>query len=489
MGQHLARLLYASALSGCSLIYNPSNLPDKGSEPPDAPIADANPALLHLDEVKTPFFFEGAGQDGSAPQLLVVYGGHITGTATVTLTPKTPNPDVTVELSNVRVAKDGNSLAGTVKVGYMDNLDESGPNAVDKIPLVVTVTQDGAPAPVSFESDDLYVKPLDELAAIADFTSGKLYSRIEVTGDITFPAGGARPSFKAVGSIKLPGTLRLNAAGQTAGAGGCMGGTAGSTGGCFGGGGVSGGGGGFANRGSDGDGGTGGPISGDPLQRSFDGAGSEVNRGGGGGGGGAGSGAMGGGSGGSLEVVGGGTVEVGSIEANGAAGDGVAVLARAAGGGAGGAVVLRSGATLTFPPSVTLAPGGGGSGGLLGTPGGEGSIGRYRFDAITTMGSASANPSPKRGPVFMPLANPILDDRDPQLTVIGDPVGSGASVSIVVQYPDGTTETKSTTLTGTTSTVEPPMLAIGYNVVCVLIAGGNFASPEAKNCIDVAFLP
>src|SRR5688572_29309951 len=137
MGQQLARLLYASALAGCSLIYNPSNLDDKGRSP-DAPLADANPALLHLEEVKSGPLREGTGQDGSAPQLLVVYGSHITKEAKVSITPAA-NPmgqvAITVDETKLSIADDGNSFAVPVSAAYMDGVAE----AVGPIELTVTV--------------------------------------------------------------------------------------------------------------------------------------------------------------------------------------------------------------------------------------------------------------------------------------------------------------------------------------------------------------
>ena len=487
MGQHLAKVLYVCALGGCSLIYNPSNLPEKGSMPPDAPIADANPALLHIDEVKSPPLLEGAGQSGSAPQVLVVYGGHITQGAMVTLAPATADANVVVELKNISIALDGNSFAGTVTAAYMDMLDETGANMSAEIPLTITVSQDGAPAPVTLP---WALKPLDELTtagAQAVPPAGKLFSRVDVTGDLIYPAG-LRPVIRAIGSIKITGKVTANSPGsKVAGAGGCAGGAADSNAECFGGGKAGGGGGGFANTGGDGDPNTGGPVSGDPLVRSFDGSGMEMNRGGGGGGGAS---AIGGGGGGTIEITAGGNLQVGSLEANGVSGAG-SLLGRGAGGGAGGAVVLRAGAMLTLPTGVALNPGAGGAGTLgLANKGGDGSVGRWRYDANATTGTPPGAPPPKRGPILVRPENPIFEKKEvPQFMVNGDPGGSGAGVDLVVQFADGTTDTKTVNLTGATSTVVTPNLQIGLNIVCVVIAGGNFADEEAKNCIEVAFVP
>lgn len=461
------------SVSGCSLIYNPGDLPDKGPML-DAAIADADPAMLRITAVRSPPLLEGAGQDGSSPAVLVLYGNHITQGAEIEIT--STNPSVVVADSDVAVAQDGNSIAALVTAAYMDTVGE----AAGDIPLTVTVTEPGAPpATIGWT-----LKPLDELTTAGAQpapAAGKTFSRVAVTGDLTFPVGPNRVVLRAVGKIAISGAVRANANGQNAGAGGCNGGGVNAKGACFGGGSDGGGGGGFAEKGEDGAVATGGAMSGDPLLRAYDGGGMEVNRGGGGGGGAA----VGGGGGGAIEITAGGALSVGTIEANAAAGD-AATVGRSGGGGAGGAVVLRSGATLTLPSNVSVAAGAGGS--SLTSPGGKGSIGRWRFDANDVSGTPSANPAPKRGPMLAKPASPIFDIKRPQLTVNADPAGSGASVSLVVQFPDGTTDTKNVNLTGPMSTVIPE-LAIGHNVVCVVVAGGNFASPEARNCVDVAFVP
>ncbi len=301
---YVAAAICASALTGCSLIYNPSNLPDKGSMPPDTAIADANPALLRLDEVLSPTLLEGAGQSGSIPAALVLFGGHITKAATLTVEPKTPNANVMITVSNISIADDGNSIAALVRAGYMDLLDETGANASGTIALTVTVSQDGATP----QTKDWALKPLDELAAGMQPApaAGKIFSRADFTGNVTFTTGATRAIVKAVGNINIVGTVTANAAGANPGAGGCAGGAANANGQCFGGGKSDGGGGGFAEPGTNGGANTAGPISGDPLIKIYDGAGAAMNRGGGGGGGAG----IGGGGGGTIELTAGGDLTV-----------------------------------------------------------------------------------------------------------------------------------------------------------------------------------
>src|SRR6185503_4497383 len=85
MRQHLGFAIASTALAGCSLIYNPNNLPGPPSEagidaPPDAPpdaeiILDADPTKLELVEIAPSTIDEGQGDGGSRPALVVI-GGH-----------------------------------------------------------------------------------------------------------------------------------------------------------------------------------------------------------------------------------------------------------------------------------------------------------------------------------------------------------------------------------------------------------------------------
>jgi hypothetical protein len=480
MGQFLARVLYASALAGCSIIYNPSNLPNQQDAAVDAPVADANPALLQLSAVKSSPLLEGAGQGGSAPQLLVVYGMHITKQAQVKVEPTTANPNVMLQVSDVSIADDGNSFAANVRAGYMDNADETGANAMPPIELTITVTQDGAdPKTITWS-----LLPLDEFAMGAQPApaAGKIFSRADVTGGVAF-TGANKAIVKVVGNINITMAVQANATDQTAGPGGCNGAASNADAtACFGGGKAAGGGAGFANAGVEGGAGTAGSVSGDELVKVYDGIGAEMNRGAGGGGG---NGAAGGGGGGTIEFTAGGDLNVASLVANGGAG-GVATLAlsRGGGGGSGGVVVLRSGGMLTLPTSVTLNGGAGGAG-VLGS-GGAGSIGRWRYDAVTVTGAPSMTPPPRRGPMLVRPANAISESKDVNLMLAGK---SGDAVTLITLHDDGTSDSKEATMTSDLFPVVPPPLKIGINTICVIVPNGNFANDEAKNCIEMAFIP
>src|SRR5262249_54050143 len=65
--------MLAPALAGCSLIYNPNNLPNQVIDAP-VPVADANDSMLMLLDVQPAVINEGQGDGGSAPALFVIHG-------------------------------------------------------------------------------------------------------------------------------------------------------------------------------------------------------------------------------------------------------------------------------------------------------------------------------------------------------------------------------------------------------------------------------
>jgi hypothetical protein len=87
--------------------------------------------------------------------------------------------------------------------------------------------------------------------------------------------------------------------------------------------------------------------------------------------------------------------------------------------------------------------------------------------------------------MFVRPANPIFEDNEATLMLTGE---NGAEITVITRYADNTSTTSTTTLIGDPSSYEA-VLRIGLNTICVLVPGGNFADDEAKNCIDVAFIP
>jgi len=488
MGQHLATLIGTLALSGCSLIYNPSNLPSQTADSSiDTPIADADPSMLMLKEVKSPVLLEGAGQGGSQPQILVVYGSNITKQAMITLTGSTA---VHLDNTTIAIADDGNSFAALVRADYMDAANETDPMKVDPIPLTITVEQPGAPAPVPI---GWTLKPLDQILAsnptFVPAAAGKMYSHIDIStgvGIISTPGAANKAILRAVGNINVSMAVTADADSSTfkPGAGGCAGGAANAAGACFGGGQSGGGGGGFATTGGNNSSNAGaGSASGAPYIPIYDGMDDAMNRGGGGGGGGL----KGGGGGGVVELTAGGNLNVKTVSANGSDGESATLSLTGGGGGAGGTIVLRAGAMLTMPTGVTFAGGAKGTG-LLGS-GGVGSIGRWRFDAAAVTGTTTTmTAGPKRGPMIVRPANPIVEKaEDYMIMVTGN---NGDDYQLLITYPNTQIATGMVHMGADMQTYTlTSKLAVGLNKLCILVPGGNSANDEAQNCIEVAFIP
>jgi hypothetical protein len=524
MWQHLGVAIASTVLAGCSLIYNPNNLPGPPGEagtdpPPDAPpdaeiILDADPSKLELVEIAPLAIDEGQGDGGSRPALVVIGGHHIVDSNTaVAITADTGTAMLT--LGTPVIAKNGNWIAITV-TAHVDPALAAGQTRA----LTVTVTQSlpGGGTAMASLGGKLTLTGYDELDALGKLpmTSGKIdspmlakYSKVDLSA-VALPkfGGTARAIMTSVSEIKMPDLDLSGTSGGTGAvegeAGGCGGGGPAASSPCVtigGGGGESsgllgiggGGGGGFAENGvtgGGGGGGAGGTRTGDELIVTY-GAfnGLTENRPGGGGGGGPSLALVAGGggasSGGSLELTAGGNLSVGTINAKGGAGRNSS-LAGGGGGGAGGLVMLRAGGMLTSG-NIDANGGAGGSGAGSGA-GGKGSDGRVRWDAqtgdppsLTTGGT----PTLHRGPSFA-LTDPVFRITNPMIAVIGT-AGDRFDVS-VENHGMVATGARVTIPAGNTAMFSPP-LQQGLNRVCILLLGGKPMTGEAEKCIDVAFLP
>lgn len=507
MWPHLARALLATSLGGCSLLYNPSNIPtrqDDAGQEPDAPLADADPAMLVINDVVPKVIFEGQGLDASRQAVIALSGHHFADGAMVTITADTGTADLV--LGAATRSKDGDHLAFTVTA----NID---PATTGDVPLTIKVTQPvpGGTTAMAMLSGKLVLTRLPELLAIsatfdvANLYNGndpKLYSRIDPTNppaSVTL-TGNKRAIFRAVSSIRLPNLVAKGGDGAAAtagpgGPGGCSGGTPASAGMCAGGGGGGmnvtlaaaggGGGGGFADLGEAGKGnsaGAAGPSIGDPLLIRYDGTGTTANVASGGGGGGAptlGTGGVGGGGGGTVEMTAGGDIITGSINVDGGRGGSAS---SGGGGGAGGVVMLRSGGTLS---AGTVSAIGGAGAAVTGAEGGKGSNGRARWDAA--QGSApGGTPPARRGPAFAPMTPHIVTVKDPGFTLSGS---NGTQFAVYRIDETGAALDHGTGSFSNSMAVIRPILDLGWNKVCVTLAGGERFSSEADKCIDVAYLP
>lgn len=514
MRQWVALLIAPAFVGACSLLYNPSNLgkanPDANGPRIDAlmtadaaidapPLADANPSMLSLDAVYPTAIYEGQGKLGSRPALVVVHGHHIVADGlSVSI-----SGSATVTAGNVTRSNDGDYIAIELTA------DVDGSDAKTDTPLMITVNQNGAPAPVSLGG--LTLKSLPSLTGnnvALDLTNLEpLYAQINLTGTNTFTGDlTKRLILRATSSITV-GTINANggnasgsSAGAAAPAGGCAGGGAGSMGACAGGGGGAGlggggGGGGFAVDGSVGQGGgaggAAGPKQGDPAIAIY-----ANNIGGGGGGGqktdltlivtvGA-----GGGAGGSIELTAGGNVTATALNAKGGnGGNGAAVALGGGGGGGGGSgglIMVRSDFGAITATALAATAGAKGTGGGGAAEGGAGAVGRIRWDAPT--GSPSGMPAPHRGPSFAATTPTTTTEQKPTIMMTGT---DGDIFDVYVIADDNmvhTGEPMMQTFAGGTASFMPTLLP-GYNKLCVTIRPGMRLTSEADKCMDIAYLP
>jgi hypothetical protein len=494
----------APLLAGCSLIYNPSNLPDPRAI--DAAVVDANPCALVIDDVAPKTIDEGQGAGGSAPAVLVLHGNNIVNAnLKVELKAKAAT---TVHLSPVTDAvasADHTYAAFTVTAAVDDQLGAVG------VPLDIVVTQD-APADggcmssaTATLSGKLSLQGLPELTGKTSINASALegkYSKVDLatvsfTGSqpavvhavssIDITAAHADASMTAAGPGGNTGTTGMGAC-PTAGGGGDIGKDANLSTVIANGGGGGGGGGSTAGMagatGSNGRGGTGGAAgvkNGSDLMHVLDG--NAACAGGGGGLGGTlvltNPGGAGGGGGGTLVLYAGGDITVPSITAIGGQGVMPAAGGGGGGGGAGGNVLVRSdGGTLTVSGAIDVHGGAGGDPG-----GGAGAPGRVRWDA--PVGSAPSGTS-HRGPSFAPLATRILTTASFSLMVKGT---SGDGFTSRVLDAGGQSRDLGHASFNNSLAVVAPTLQPGFNRVCVTLDGGAQEHPEADTCIDVAFLP
>jgi hypothetical protein len=516
MQSHLAFVITSLACIGCSLIYNPNNLPAASDAQIDAEIID--PSLLEIDGVAPATIFEGQGDNGSEPALVVIHGRNIIDRNTVVeITPVSGT--VLLSIGTPVIASNGHWIALPVTARVDPALARG-----DSVALDVKVTQElpaelGGGTPAAVLHGKLALVGLKELTSAttpevngSDIRTDMLqpeYSVVDLSGiDSARFVGEALAVIHSMSTIttdELTATGASGVDGPTMGAvGGCGGGGPASNGGCdsanggkaggdgglFGGAG-GGGGGGLADNGKQGSGngyGIGGTRTGDPRIVTYDGAPGESNRPGGGGGGGKPTGSLsdgggGGAGGGMIELTARGDVSVAAITANGGNGHTVSGVT-GGGGGAGGVVMLRAGGTLTTRAAISVKGGTHGSGAT--GDGGDGADGRVRWDARSggppTVSFAGTT---HRGPAFT-VPDRVFRTALAAISLVGTP-GDGFTVHA---FRDNMTYTGARMFVGQGGTVTFSYeLLPGYTELCITLDGGQPRTSEAQKCIDVAFVP
>ena len=495
MGASQACLAALVALAcGCSLIYNPSNLPTVN---PDADIdaklvADADPSMLTLTHVTPSLLIEGEGTGGGRSRVLVVHGVHLVPGAQVAVALHGGGTaKVTVDNTAAQVSDDGYMVAVPIVVDVDPDLDAgmlvrldvtvTQPNGDSTIAKTLDMLEDPAGAPV------VQIKGLDELtgAAVALPSGVNEFSSVDITGGVTAATPANGPVIvRASSSVSITGTSHVNAVNKVGGAGAASGGTgqtalaAATPGMGLGGGRVSGGGGSYGSKG--------GGSSPDPVGTAALATLDLPNRGSGGAGGNltvlGGVGGAGGGGGGSIEITAGGTLVLGTVEAKG--GPGVNAGGDDGGGGSGGTILLRSGVSV-MATAVSAAGGPAGGTGV-----GVGGDGRIRIDAPTMVPSGTT-PELYRGPSFLADTPLITRNERPSFQVRGARLRgfsyfflNAAQTNMRGPY----TLTFSPSGDGEFQLEEA--LFEGVNLLCMQVEGAEIADqrPEARNCIEIVYL-
>src|SRR5882757_9483279 len=81
MRLYSALAIASAVLAGCSLVYNPNNLPVAHDAAIDAEIID--PTMFEIDDVAPRTIYEGQGEFGSQPAIIVIHGKNIIDSHTV----------------------------------------------------------------------------------------------------------------------------------------------------------------------------------------------------------------------------------------------------------------------------------------------------------------------------------------------------------------------------------------------------------------------
>ena len=478
---NLALAMSASGSLGCSLLYNPSNLPpqqtiDAAVDTPDAEVlVDANAGMLMLTGASPAVIVEGAGANGSRSAVLVVDGAHmVKDGAMVTLAPAPGSPKTPmVMVDNSQIIVEGNGMRLAVPITLPV---DTGLGATDAIAMDITVTQlaNGAPATTTL-TGKLTIRGLPELDTAMPHVFGSVnefsFINLRAGSSVSVAGGlGAPVVIHSTSSLTIASgiPINVNASGQTPGPAGGRGGNPGP--------------GGLLNgsKGGEGEGpakglpsGGGGGFNAPESLTSLD----NPNRSSGGAGGdglslGA-EGGAGGGGGGSIALIADGDLAVGAINARGVAGTAPAG-ANPGGGGSGGVVYVHAGRNLML-------------GAVDVSGGGNGAAGRARYEAGGT--ATVATPTMFRGPAFVspPL---ITKDERPTIAVVGAPLkafqfywtnASGQQIlgPFSQTFPGN----------GMTNLAFPsgPGLYRGLNMLCLLVAGAD-ATSNTKSCIELAYL-
>lgn len=528
MRQSLALVAPALFASGCSLIYNPNNIDKPPADASDAPmidasmtadaridappLADANPAVMVVEDAAPTVIYEGQGVDNSPPAILVIKGQHFIAGATVSLSPATG-----LTIGTPMISMNGDYIMVPVTAA----VDASA--STTAVPLTITVDEPGATPQML--ANKVSLQPLPHLTgSTLTLPLAERYSRVTITGSPSFAGTAGRVVIRSMSSITCAGINAKGAAptnttaSGAAGPGGCAGGGEAAAGGCsgvIGGGGAGGAGGGGGGGGHGtagtvgGGGGAGGALGvahGSALILSYQGTaadGSDRNQGSGGGGGAtsfglSASGGGGGGGGGTVELTAGGDINCGAVDVsggNGAAGTSTVSTAPAGGGGggAGGVIVVRTATGSITNTTLTAAGGSPGAGAGGGAAGGQGGAGRIRVDAPGALPTTSPTGVLRRGLSFAAATPQVSTTDNPMITLLGTAGDVFDMYVIDAAGLEHNGEPQNQTIEASGMKTVTVTLLPGYNKLCATLRPGtrNATDPFSltDKCVEIAYLP
>ena len=122
----------------------------------------------------------------------------------------------------------------------------------------------------------------------------------------------------------------------------------------------------------------------------------------------------------------------------------------------------------------------------MGKTGGLGGAGRIRFDAIGTV-TTTATPTAYRGLTIQAINPPITRMKNQPLMVFGT---MGDNYDLYIVNDGASTKIGDQTIANVNGTATvTPSLPIGHNLICIVPKDVLFTKLEARNCIELAYMP
>src|SRR5512140_1057580 len=224
----MAIVVVGIAVTGCSLLYNPNNLP--------APVVDApvivDPSMLTVTGAGPAMLLEGQGVDGTRPAILAIMGTNFGPSATVRVfATGSETPMIAVNnndpMSVAQVSSTSDVIAVPVTLPIDTKLPAAPASAMQDIPLTIEVSQPVGDGLITKTLTGVVaLRTLPELIAPTDSASLRpMYSQVDLSGPLMFTAapGTPRALIRSASTIRLK-DVSASALANAPGPGGAAGG-------------------------------------------------------------------------------------------------------------------------------------------------------------------------------------------------------------------------------------------------------------------------